>query len=73
MKLNKDILGVNPVPIDRDDLKLQEIFVEDYSETEDIPRLVQPWFDDIWTACGMFKSFNYDEDSNWGYGLNSDK
>jgi len=72
MKLNKPILGVNPVPIDKDELKLEEIYVEDYSETEDIPRLVQPWFDEIWNACGMFKSFNYDENGNWGYGLNSD-
>jgi len=72
MKLNKDILGINPVPIDRDELKFQEIFIEDYSQTENIPLLIQPWFDEIWTACGMFKSFNYDEDGNWGYGLNSD-
>lgn len=73
MKLNRDILGVNPIPIDHDELKLDEIYVEDYSQTEDIPRLVQPWFDDIWNACGMFKSFNYDEDGNWGYGLNCEK
>jgi len=73
MKLNKDILGVNPLPIDREELKLEEIYIEDYSETEDIAQLIQPWFDDIWNACGMFKSFNYDEDGNWGYGLNSDK
>ncbi len=73
MKLNKEILGVHPVPVDRDELRLPEIFIEDYEQTVDIPRLFQPWFDEIWTVCGMFKSFNYDEHGNWGYGLNSNK
>jgi len=71
MKLNKEILGAIPTPIQENVIKLEEIYIEDYAETEDIPRLIQTWFDDIWNACGMFKSFNYDENGNWGYGLNS--
>ena len=71
MKLNKQILGVDPIPIESDELKLQEIFIETYEETKDLPRLLQPWFDEIWNTCGIFKSFNYDEHGNWGYGLNS--
>ncbi|MCE7738098.1 MAG: hypothetical protein GPJ50_01855, partial [Candidatus Heimdallarchaeota archaeon] len=71
MKLNKEILGAIPTQIQEDVIKLDEIYIEDYGETEDIPRLIQTWFDDIWNACGMFKSFNYDENRNWGYGLNS--
>ena len=71
MKLNKEILGATPTPIVEDVIKLEEIYIEDYSEFENIPGLLQSWFDDIWTACGMFKSFNYDENGNWGYGLNS--
>jgi hypothetical protein len=70
LKLNKEILGANPTPIEEDILKLEEIFVEDYDDFIIIPRLLQPWFDEIWQACGLFKSFNYDEEGNWGQGLN---
>ncbi len=70
LKLNKEILGANPTPIEEDTLKLADIFVEDYDEFIIIPRLLQPWFDEIWQACGLFKSFNYDEEGNWGQGLN---
>ena len=71
MKLNKEILGATPIPIQDNIIKLEEIYIEDYAEMENIPGLLQSWFDDIWSACGMFKSFNYDENGNWGYGLNS--
>ncbi|MFW9851959.1 MAG: hypothetical protein ACFFDS_03395, partial [Candidatus Thorarchaeota archaeon] len=56
LKLNKEILGANPTPIEEDILKLQDIFVEDYDDFIIIPRLLQPWFDEIWQACGLFKS-----------------
>ena len=72
MKLNKEILGATPTPVRNPVLKLPEIFIEDYNQTADMGRLLQPWFDEIWYECGMFKSFNYDEGGNWGYGLNSE-
>ncbi len=70
MKLKQSILGATPTEIEENELLLSEIFVEDYEEFEDLPRLLKPWFDEVWNACGMFKSFNYDEEGNWGYGLN---
>ncbi len=70
MKLNNDILGVQPTQYPEDNLKLTDIFIENYNKVDDIPRLMQPIFDEVWNAFGMFKSFNYDEDGNWGYGLN---
>jgi len=70
LKLNREILGANPTPIEEDILKLEEIFIDDYDDFIIIPRLLQPWFDEIWQACGLFKSFNYDEEGNWGQGLN---
>ena len=70
MKLKQPILGATPTEIQENELHLSEIFVEDYEEFEDIAKLLRPWFDEVWNACGMFKSFNYDEEGNWGYGLN---
>ncbi len=70
MKLNNEILGVQPTQYPEEILKLTDIFIENYDKVDDIPRLMQPIFDEVWNAFGMFKSFNYDEDGNWGYGLN---
>jgi len=70
MKLKQPILGTTPTEVAEDELLLSEIFVEDYEQFEDLPRLLKPWFDEVWNACGMFKSFNYDEEGNWGAGLN---
>ena len=70
MKLNNEILGVQPTQYPYENLKITDIFIENYDEVDDIPRLMQPIFDEVWNAFGMFKSFNYDEDGNWGYGLN---
>jgi hypothetical protein len=70
MKLNKEILGANPTPIEVDEIITDEIFVKEYWWFDDTPRLLRPVFDEIWNACGLFKSFNFDEDGNWGKGLN---
>jgi len=70
MKLNNEILGVQSTQYPEETLKLEDIFIEDFNKIDDIPRLMQPVFDEVWNAFGMFKSFNYDEDGNWGYGLN---
>ncbi len=70
MKLNKEILGATPIPIEEDEIKTEEIYVKEYWWFDDVPRLLRPAFDEIWNACGLFKSFNFDEDGNWGNGLN---
>jgi len=70
IKLNQPILGVILTPIKEKNLLLDEIFIENYEEILEIEKLLQPCFDGIWKACGAFKSFNYDEEGNWGYGLN---
>ena len=70
MKLNKEILGATPTPIEEDEIKTEEIYVKEYWWFDDAPRLFKPAFDEIWNACGLFKSFNFDEDGNWGNGLN---
>ena len=70
MKLNKKILGVQPTHYQEENLKLTDIFIENFDKVDDIAKLMQPIFDEVWNAFGMFKSFNYDEDENWGYGLN---
>ncbi|MCG3217311.1 MAG: hypothetical protein KAS63_11320 [Candidatus Heimdallarchaeota archaeon] len=70
MKLKNSILGATPTAIEEDELKLSEIFIEDHSQLDTISITLKPWFDEVWNACGMFKSFNYDEENNWGLGLN---
>ena len=70
MKLKNSILGATPTAIEEDELKLSEIFIEDHSQLDNISITLKPWFDEVWNACGMFKSFNYDEENNWGLGLN---
>lgn len=50
-------------PIDRDNLVVPEIVVEDYAmKASDILR---PAFDAIWQACGWDCCKNYDTDGNW--------
>lgn len=50
-------------PIDRDELILPEIQVEDTSIPAE--RILKPAFDSIWNACGYERSMNYDKDGNW--------
>ena len=70
MSLNQDILGVQPIQCQEEVLKFADIFIENFNNVDNVPRMMQPVFDEVWNAFGMFKSFNYDEDGNWGYGLN---
>lgn len=50
-------------PIDRDELVLPELQVEDASISAE--RILKPPFDSIWNACGYERSMNYDENGNW--------
>jgi hypothetical protein len=50
-------------PIDRDDLILPAVLIEDYDA--DIGRLLRPSFDALWQACGLEESLNYDDQGNW--------
>ena len=49
--------------IDRDELLVPELLIED--GTEPLDRVLQPAFDAIWNACGYPKSYNYSEDGRW--------
>lgn len=50
-------------PIDREELILPEIPVDDASIPAE--RILKPAFDSIWNACGYERSMNYDKDGNW--------
>jgi len=50
-------------PIDREELILPEIQVEDASVSAE--RVLKPAFDSIWNACGYTCSMNYDESGAW--------
>lgn len=50
-------------PIDHDILQLAETIVDSYDiEAKDILR---PMFDMIWNACGLERSYNFDDQGNW--------
>lgn len=50
-------------PIDRDNLIIPEIVVEDYAMKAS--EILRPAFDAIWQACGWDCCKNYDADGNW--------
>jgi Schlafen, AlbA_2 len=50
-------------PIDRENLFLPDILVEDYEV--DASKLLQPAFDSLWQACGFTGSLSYDKEGNW--------
>lgn len=35
------------------------------SNNEQLDKLLKPWCDTLWQACGMERSFNFDNDGNW--------
>ncbi|MEM9539929.1 MAG: ATP-binding protein [Cyanobacteria bacterium P01_E01_bin.42] len=49
--------------IDRDNLILPEIVIEDFNVN--IERVMKPIFDTVWNAAGIVRSPNYDEQGNW--------
>lgn len=53
----------NP-PIDRDNLLLPEIYIEDINKFSS-PDIMKPAFDRIWNACGYIGSRNYNKDGKW--------
>ena len=54
--------------IDRETLYLPEILIEDY--TANIPKILKPIFDAFWNSAGWQASLGYDENGEWGKGLN---
>jgi hypothetical protein len=54
--------------IDREILYLPEILIEDY--TSNIPKMLCPIFDAFWNSAGWKESLGYDENGEWGKGLN---
>ncbi len=50
-------------PIDRENLFLPDILVEDYEV--DASKVLRPAFDSLWQACGFTGSLSYDKEGNW--------
>jgi hypothetical protein len=49
--------------IDRDNLILPEIVLQDLSQEPHT--ILRPLFDAVWNACGWYGSLNYDENGDW--------
>ncbi len=56
-------LEYNVHPIDRDNLVIPEIVLEDFDYEAD--KVLRPLFDAVWNAAGWPQSLNYDENGNW--------
>ena len=52
------------VSIDRDNLLLPEIHIEDLNKFSS-PDVMKPAFDRVWNACGYIGSRNYNKDGKW--------
>jgi hypothetical protein len=53
--------------IDRNDLLLPEIIIDDYSSTTNLSSILRPIFDACWNACGWPGSIHYDENGKYLY------
>lgn len=51
-------------PIDRDNLLILEIMIEDYGVS--LADVMKPAFDSVWNACGYPVSLNYNAEGQWG-------
>ncbi len=49
--------------IDKNIFIFPEIAIEDYEV--DKPRILRPWFDLLWNACGYERCFHYDDNGNY--------
>ena len=50
-------------PIERDVLSLPEILMDSYDVAAE--KILKPFFDCVWNACGFERSLNYDGSGNW--------
>lgn len=53
-------------PIDRPNILLPEIIIDDYDDN--IEKKLQPVFDIVWQASDYARSLNFDKDGNWTQG-----
>jgi hypothetical protein len=49
--------------IDRSPLFLPDIEIDTFDAEP--AKLLRPWCDTLWQACGMERSFGYDKEGNW--------
>jgi hypothetical protein len=63
MGKSSDLHWYDSQPIDRNDLILPEVFVEDYSVL--LNSAMKPAFYAVWNAAGWPKSMNYNEEGKW--------
>jgi|GEM_PF-4148689 len=60
---DRRFFDVSDHAIDRSPLMLPDIEID--SLDADPTKLLRIWGDSLWQACGMLRSFNYDEAGNW--------
>lgn len=63
MTFQDSIFSHQNLPIDRDELIIPEIYVEDIDESPS--KILKPIFDSVWNAAGWKGSINYDDKGNW--------
>ncbi|MBD2741485.1 ATP-binding protein [Coleofasciculus sp. FACHB-1120] len=63
MEVNPEFGRSSGSPIDRDNLLVPEVVVEDFNFAP--AQVMKPIFDAVWNAAGYTRSLNYDNDGQW--------
>lgn len=61
--LSRGMMRRVPHPIDRNAVMLPDVVIE--SLDVDVPKEMKPIFDAAWNACGLPRSYNYDNEGKW--------
>ena len=61
--MTREPIGIEDDTIEKDILLIPEIVIESFDF--EVNKILKPWFDAVWNACGFPRSLNYDEYGKW--------
>lgn len=61
--MTSEPLGVKEDTIEKDVLLIPEIVIESFDF--EVEKILKPWFDTVWNACGFPCSLNFDSSGKW--------
>jgi len=61
--MTSDPLWIKEETIEKDILLIPEIVIENFDF--EVEKILKPWFDTVWNACGFPNSKNFDNSGKW--------
>jgi hypothetical protein len=61
--MTREPIEIEDDTIEKDILLIPEIVIESFDF--EVNKILKPWFDAVWNACGFPRSLNYDEYGKW--------